>query len=357
MKQIRNHLLSVIIATLTLSTSTSLYALSNTIEISPAEPEAEGFYFEIKTTRISNGKIKFQVEIEEKTAKFSTAPSLSLGTFDETDNSVSISSTRKLEFSLTNGVIQTMFTVPKRTVNKQRNCLIFTNYDFEKKVPSKTFYIVRLNRFLPEQTNAMIYIIITLLLLAFFFVIKSLKPNSNPIYNGNTINRTEEERCINESFFTALKRTFCLGPFLLGLLVLLEVAAFLARRALPLPLGLGPAAQVLLTLLLGSVFLTANIGFIRAHLRYGVGKTLITTGPFAFVRHPLYAADIFALPGLAAVWGNDLWLVAVWLLMLAVLPLFTRREERFMERHFGEAYRRYRERVPAFIPWRGRVGL
>ena len=84
-------------------------------------------------------------------------------------------------------------------------------------------------------------------------------------------------------------------------------------------------------------------------------ETLITTGPFAFVRHPLYAADIFALPGLVAVWSNDLWFVSVWLFMLAVLPLFTRREERFMEQHFGEAYRRYREQVPAFIPWRGRV--
>lgn len=161
---------------------------------------------------------------------------------------------------------------------------------------------------------------------------------------------------MNESFFTALRRIFCLGPFLLGLLALLEVAAFLARRELPLNLGLEPAAQVPLTVLPGVVFLTANIGFIRAHMRHGVGKTLITTGPFAFVRHPLYAADMFALPGLVAVWGNDLWLVAVWLLMLAVLPLFTRREERFMERRFGEAYRRYRERVPAFIPWRGRVG-
>jgi polyisoprenoid-binding protein YceI len=98
MFSIRDNILSAIIAILTLSASTSLYALSHTIEISPAEPVAGGFHFEIKTTRINNGKIKFQVEIEEKTAKFSTAPSLSLGTFDETENSVSISSTRKLEF-------------------------------------------------------------------------------------------------------------------------------------------------------------------------------------------------------------------------------------------------------------------
>lgn len=66
-------------------------------------------------------------------------------------------------------------------------------------------------------------------------------------------------------------------------------------------MGLRPAAQVPLSLLLGAVMLTVNIGFIRAHLRHGVGKTLITTGPFAFVRHPLYAADIFALPALVAV--------------------------------------------------------
>ena len=162
---------------------------------------------------------------------------------------------------------------------------------------------------------------------------------------------------MNESLFAALKRVFCLGPLLLGLLVLLEGAALLVRRVQPLPLELGPAVQVPLTLLLGVVWLTVNVAFIRTHLRHGVGKTLITTGPFAWVRHPLYAADMFALPGLVAVWGNDLWFGAVWLLMLAVLPLFTRGEERFMERHFGDAYRRYRERVPAFVPWRGRVRL
>lgn len=162
---------------------------------------------------------------------------------------------------------------------------------------------------------------------------------------------------MNESFFAALKRIFCLGPLLLGLLALLEGAALLIRRELPLPLGLGTAVQVPLTLFLGAVWLTVNVAFIRTHLRYGVGKTLITTGPFAFVRHPLYAADMFALPGLAAVWSNDFWFVVVWLIMPAVLPLFTRGEERFMERQFGEAYRRYRERVPAFIPWRGRVSL
>lgn len=162
---------------------------------------------------------------------------------------------------------------------------------------------------------------------------------------------------MNEPVLAVLKRIFCLGPLLLGLLVLLEGAALLIRRELPLPLGLGAAVQVPLTLFLGAVWVTANIAFIRTHLRHGVGKTLITTGPFVYVRHPLYAADMFALPGLVTVWGNDLWFVVVWLLMLAVLPLFTRGEERFMERHFGDAYRRYRERVPALIPWRGRVRL
>ena len=160
---------------------------------------------------------------------------------------------------------------------------------------------------------------------------------------------------MHEPLLAALKRIFCLGPLLLGLLTLLEGAALLIRRELPLPLGLGMAVQIPLTIFLGAAWLTANIAFIRVHLRHGAGRTIITTGPFAFVRHPLYAADIFALPGLVAVWGNDLLFVAVWLLVLAVLPLVTRREERFMERHFGEAYRRYRAQVPAFIPWRGRV--
>ncbi len=74
-------------------------------------------------------------------------------------------------------------------------------------------------------------------------------------------------------------------------------------------------------------------------------------GPHAWVRHPLYAGVTLILWGAAAtplglataVWGS---------LYLAV---GTALEERKLVRLYGESYRDYRRRVPALLPWRGRV--
>ena len=68
---------------------------------------------------------------------------------------------------------------------------------------------------------------------------------------------------------------------------------------------------------------------------------LVVTGPFRYSRNPLYVALILMYAGLALAF-NTLWPI----LLLAVLfPLvhwgIVRREERYLERKFGEAYSRY----------------
>ncbi|MGQ0663944.1 MAG: methyltransferase family protein [Pseudomonadota bacterium] len=80
-------------------------------------------------------------------------------------------------------------------------------------------------------------------------------------------------------------------------------------------------------------------------------EPLRLAGLHRYVRHPLYSGLFLVLWGLAdselglatAIWGS---------LYLAV---GTRFEERKLMRHYGEAYARYRDRVPAFLPWRGRA--
>jgi hypothetical protein len=98
---------------------------------------------------------------------------------------------------------------------------------------------------------------------------------------------------------------------------------------------------------------------IRRHLRGSLpdsrsagifpAKAFVVRGPFRWVRHPIYAAVIVLLwatprmgPGrleLAALWS-------AWILVGAAL------EERDLVAEFGEAYRRYRRRVPMLVPWR-----
>ena len=76
---------------------------------------------------------------------------------------------------------------------------------------------------------------------------------------------------------------------------------------------------------------------------------LITSGPFAVVRHPLYTAvALLVLP-----WAGfllDTWLgLAVGVVLYVASRRFAPREEAELATAFGPAWRRYRESV--LIPW------
>jgi protein-S-isoprenylcysteine O-methyltransferase Ste14 len=85
-------------------------------------------------------------------------------------------------------------------------------------------------------------------------------------------------------------------------------------------------------------------------------KTLALSGPYRYVRHPLYLGTLLATA------SAPLLLHSVWLglaFLLAVVPAYCWQivsEEKGLERIFGEAYREYRRRVPALLPrpWRPR---
>jgi protein-S-isoprenylcysteine O-methyltransferase Ste14 len=82
----------------------------------------------------------------------------------------------------------------------------------------------------------------------------------------------------------------------------------------------------------------------------GAGE-LATAGLYARVRHPRYAAMMAGMLGVCLMAGALLlWAAsAVWWL-LALLSIHL--EERELISRFGEAYRDYRQRVPAFLPFR-----
>ena len=78
---------------------------------------------------------------------------------------------------------------------------------------------------------------------------------------------------------------------------------------------------------------------------------LRTTGAYAIVRHPIYAAGIGYQLGVLLVTGYPA--VAIALVVFASgAAWFTRQEERRLAERLDdpEAYARYRERVPALIP-------
>jgi len=80
------------------------------------------------------------------------------------------------------------------------------------------------------------------------------------------------------------------------------------------------------------------------------GHELIRSGPYALVRHPIYTGLLLALIGTALAVGK-------WRALIALLPfafaIYRKMavEERFMSDQFGGDYARYREQVPALIPF------
>jgi len=83
-------------------------------------------------------------------------------------------------------------------------------------------------------------------------------------------------------------------------------------------------------------------------------ERLVRSGPYAYLRHPLYAGTLLIGVGLLLAAGGPMAPVAA----AALLPLFffyylpykERIESARLERRYGDAYRAYRASVPALLP-------
>ena len=78
-------------------------------------------------------------------------------------------------------------------------------------------------------------------------------------------------------------------------------------------------------------------------------RTLATTGPYAYVRHPQYVGFFVIMLGFLFQWPTLITLIMFPILMIMYVRL-ARREEREMLTEFDEEYARYAARTPAFIP-------
>lgn len=76
---------------------------------------------------------------------------------------------------------------------------------------------------------------------------------------------------------------------------------------------------------------------------------LVTDGVYGRVRHPRYAAVTVGTFGLALI-SNHAAAYGVVVLMVPLVLILARLEEALLTARFGEAYRSYRDRVPAFVP-------
>ena len=149
------------------------------------------------------------------------------------------------------------------------------------------------------------------------------------------------------------------GEWLLVAQVLLCILIIFGPRriggqpAWPFPFGRAcPAAGRALMLAGGFLFLAGWIRLGRGltalpYPRHGA--TLVQTGPYALVRHPMYGG-LLAL-GFGWTLLVQSWLTLAYVVMLFVLLDFkSRREERWLTERFP-AYRTYQQRVRRLVPF------
>jgi protein-S-isoprenylcysteine O-methyltransferase Ste14 len=139
--------------------------------------------------------------------------------------------------------------------------------------------------------------------------------------------------------------------FFVGLLAFPIDPASMAWAALPLPASvrwLGVAICVAAGALTTWTFrrlgrnLTDTVVTRRDH-------TLVTHGPYRWIRHPFYTSAALLALGVSLIAANWFLLVAG-AVVLTLLVVRTRREEELLVTRFGDSYRDYMQRTGRFLP-------
>ena len=84
-------------------------------------------------------------------------------------------------------------------------------------------------------------------------------------------------------------------------------------------------------------------------------RSLATTGPYSYVRHPQYVGFILVMFGFLLQWPTLLTL-AMFPVLVGMYVHLARQEERDARAEFGDAYDRYAARTPGWFPRFGGTG-
>jgi protein-S-isoprenylcysteine O-methyltransferase Ste14 len=110
----------------------------------------------------------------------------------------------------------------------------------------------------------------------------------------------------------------------------------------------------ILIIVLGEIMRIWGVGYAGSATRTRTvgADVLVTNGPFAYLRNPLYFGNILIYVGFTVLSG--LWFpymtFVVLLFFLIQYTLIVNLEEEFLKEKFGEVYIDYSKNVPRFIP-------
>ncbi len=81
----------------------------------------------------------------------------------------------------------------------------------------------------------------------------------------------------------------------------------------------------------------------------GIPERLLTAGPFAVSRNPLYLANTLLLIAIGLIVGSIWFILAAFLAAFATRKLAVEKEEKVLSQKFGKKYRDYAKRVRRWI--------
>jgi protein-S-isoprenylcysteine O-methyltransferase Ste14 len=177
------------------------------------------------------------------------------------------------------------------------------------------------------------------LVIMFFFVAQRLLRQSEEArsFRGGTYDRG--------NMFLVGSAT-AIGLWLPPMMVFLGVAAS--------PINLAEGAIALAVMVLGvgvRVWAAVTLGrYYTTTLMMTKGQKVITSGPYAFIRHPGYLGEILIWTGFAAVSSNLVLLFLLPGMFVAVYLYRISAEERMLVRELGDAYISYQRRTHKIIP-------
>jgi len=93
-------------------------------------------------------------------------------------------------------------------------------------------------------------------------------------------------------------------------------------------------------------------------------ERLTVTGPYAHLRHPLYAGTLLVAVGFSLIAAGSMALILLGVLLPWFFMIYFPRKDRIesarLERRYGAGYARYRAQVPALLPaakaWQAQAG-
>ncbi len=138
---------------------------------------------------------------------------------------------------------------------------------------------------------------------------------------------------------------------MLGVFIYMISPRAMAWSSMPLPAGIRWAGVVFA--IVGAVLVTWTFRSIGTNITDTVvtrkNHTLVTHGPYRWVRHPFYGSVAVFMLGIGLMTAN--WFILLGeAVVLSLLVIRTRKEEENLVSRFGDAYRQYMNTTGRFFP-------